>query len=130
MKKLLLAFLLVTFCHALPYDFYGTHYIASYKNCSGKMENITRLYCYFLVAVEQSGATILSHRLERFSDTAMTGMAILSESHASIHTYPEHRAVFVDLFTCGDNCDWQEFERVLVQYLHPEEIERKVEVRE
>lgn len=129
MKKLFL--LILSF--GLPlysYEFRGIHYMASYKGCSAEMKNTVRLYCYFLCGIEECGATIISHRMDRFSPISMTGMAILSESHASIHTYPEHKSVFVDLFTCGDHCDWLEFEKVMVNYLKPRCIERRVVVRE
>lgn len=32
----------------------------------------------------------------------VTGVFLLAESHASYHTWPEHRLVCVDFFTCGD----------------------------
>jgi S-adenosylmethionine/arginine decarboxylase-like enzyme len=59
----------------------------------------------------------------------MTGLALLCESHASIHTYPEHNACFVDLFTCGENCDWEKFESVMVSFLEPLKIEIEIKVR-
>ena len=107
------------------------HYTASYKGCDTEaLRNPLFLYSYFLVGIEKSGATILQHHMHRFDEIAMTGIAILGESHASIHSYPEHSAVFVDLFTCGEHCDWQEFEKVMEKYLNPTLIERKVMVRE
>jgi S-adenosylmethionine decarboxylase len=35
----------------------------------------------------------------------VTVVAVLSESHLSIHTYPETGYVAVDIFTCGPGCD-------------------------
>jgi spermidine synthase len=35
----------------------------------------------------------------------VTVVALLAESHASIHSYPEQGAMFVDVFTCGDSAD-------------------------
>ena len=109
------------------FDFKGTHYIASYKKCeSPDLENIHRLFCYFLIGIEQSGATMLHFYMHPFGETAMTGTAILMESHASIHTYPEHKSVFVDLFTCGESTDWKKFEEIMVEILQPKIIERKI----
>lgn len=31
--------------------------------------------------------------------------AAISESHLTIHTWPEHGAALIDLFTCGDSTD-------------------------
>jgi S-adenosylmethionine decarboxylase len=32
-------------------------------------------------------------------------LALLSESHASLHTYPEVGSMFLDVFTCGNRAD-------------------------
>ncbi len=33
-------------------------------------------------------------------DWGITGMVIIAESHISIHTFPEKRYVFIDMFSC------------------------------
>ncbi len=123
----ILFFLLFLTVPLLAYEFEGIHYFASYKNCdSARLEDIEKLYACFLNGIGQSGATILTHDVYKFSDISITAMAILSESHASLHSYPEHRSCFVDLFTCGDSCDWKKFHAVMVDYLCPEKIEYRV----
>jgi S-adenosylmethionine decarboxylase proenzyme len=42
---------------------------------------------------------------KRFVPQGVTLLALLSESHASLHTYPEVGAVFLDVFTCGNRAD-------------------------
>ncbi len=127
---IIISLLICQLC-AEEYSFRGTHYIASYKGCDTEaLRNPLFLYSCFLVGIEKSGATILQHHMHKFDAIAITGTAILAESHASIHSYPEHSAVFVDLFTCGEHCDWHEFEHVMTTYLNPTTIERKVMVRE
>jgi S-adenosylmethionine/arginine decarboxylase-like enzyme len=54
----------------------------------------------------------------------------LSESHASIHTYPEHGKCFVDLFTCGDKCDHEVFNDALKAYLQPKKVAEMVLARD
>jgi S-adenosylmethionine/arginine decarboxylase-like enzyme len=39
-----------------------------------------------------------------FWASGFTGCFILSESHLTFHTYPEHEGCFFDLFTCGTRC--------------------------
>jgi S-adenosylmethionine decarboxylase proenzyme len=44
------------------------------------------------------------HKMEHHFDGypgAMTALFLLCESHFSIHTYPEHNYIAIDLFTCG-----------------------------
>lgn len=117
------------FCNN-AYEFKGTHYFAQYYGCDTEaMTNSIHLTAYFTKAIDKSGATLLKLTPHVFENRAMTIAAVLSESHACLHTYPEHGAVFVDLFTCGDGCDYKEFEKVMNEYLSPTKIRRKVRVR-
>jgi S-adenosylmethionine decarboxylase len=51
------------------------------------------------------GATVLEIKLHSFGENAgITGVAILAESHISIHTWPETGYVAIDVFMCG-SCD-------------------------
>lgn len=50
-------------------------------------------------------AQVLHVQLHGFgSGQGVTGMALLCESHISIHTWPEHAFAAIDLFMCGDTC--------------------------
>ena len=42
---------------------------------------------------------------KQFEPQGVTVLALLSESHASIHSYPERGSVFIDVFTCGKRAD-------------------------
>ena len=55
-------------------------------------------------AIPKGGATLLGIQLKQFEPHGVTALALLSESHVSIHTYPEKGSAFLDVFTCGD-CD-------------------------
>jgi S-adenosylmethionine decarboxylase len=39
--------------------------------------------------------------LHRFPGGGLTGYLLLSESHIAFHTYPEHRYIALDIFSCG-----------------------------
>jgi S-adenosylmethionine decarboxylase len=55
-------------------------------------------------ALMGEGATILQEVVHRFEPQGVTVVFVLAESHASLHTYPEHGALMADFFTCGDVC--------------------------
>ncbi len=56
-------------------------------------------------AANACAATILEIKLHSFGeDGGVTGVAILAESHISIHTWPEDDFVALDIFVCG-SCD-------------------------
>lgn len=53
-------------------------------------------------AATACGATVLEIKLHSFGeDAGITGVAILAESHISIHTWPEINYVALDVFMCG-----------------------------
>jgi len=54
-------------------------------------------------AAKTSGAQLLDLITHRFHPQGVTGLALLAESHISIHTWPESRYAAVDVFTCGDH---------------------------
>jgi S-adenosylmethionine/arginine decarboxylase-like enzyme len=56
----------------------------------------------------------------------VTTLAVLAESHASLHTYPENKLVFWDCFTCGTTCDPELSVAVLVELLHATVISKQV----
>lgn len=56
-------------------------------------------------ATEAAGASLLHIHLHRFTDSGgISGVALLAESHISIHTWPERGFAAVDIFMCGA-CD-------------------------
>ena len=53
--------------------------------------------------ISTCGATLLSLHLHCFSENGgISGVAVLSESHISIHTWPERDYAAIDIFMCGD----------------------------
>ncbi|MBT3401201.1 MAG: adenosylmethionine decarboxylase [Rhodospirillaceae bacterium] len=53
-------------------------------------------------AAEAAGATVLDVKLHQFSNSGgVSGVAILAESHISIHTWPERDFAAIDVFMCG-----------------------------
>ena len=109
------------------YHFKGTHYIASYMGCdNAKLMDIEGLKKHMIEAVVASGASVKSMTDHIFDSGGYTAIFLLSESHASIHTYPENNSCFVDLFTCGTKCSYVPFKDALVDYLEPQSIESQV----
>lgn len=121
-------FLLAVLCSNLfsteEYKFAGKHFLCSYLECDeDAVKDVQQLIQVMDQAVHASGATILASTPYIFPPNGVTIVYTLSESHASIHTYPEHGSCFVDLFTCGDNCSSEKFHEVLSAYLKPKKID-------
>lgn len=113
------------------YDFVGRHFMASYVGCRpDSLEDVDCLEDAMQKAVRASGATLLNTARHVFPTGGTTIVMLLSESHASIHTYPEHDSCFVDLFTCGLECRPEEFDAVLRSYLRPNRTSASTCVRD
>ena len=52
--------------------------------------------------VDASRATLLHMHVHRFQPNGVSGVAVLAESHISIHTWPFSGYAAVDVFMCGD----------------------------
>jgi S-adenosylmethionine decarboxylase len=111
------------------FQFWGKHFIASYNKCDFERLTSPELVNAMREAIEASGASLLSEAVYTFPNAGLTAVFLLSESHASIHTYPEHASCFVDLFTCGDRCKWEGFDEVLRKYLEPKNVDARIMVR-
>ena len=82
------------------------------------------------IASRAIGAELLNMMVHRFEPHGLTALGLLSESHISIHTWPEHAFIAIDLFTCG-NCKPMAGYPVFLQayqpkYHHYQEIRRGV----
>lgn len=88
---------------AQPYD--GRHLIADLHGCSG-LDDAHAIERALRAGAHGAGATVLEVRLHAFGPGhGVTGMALLAESHISIHTWPEHGYAAVDIFVCGARND-------------------------
>jgi len=97
-------------------SFAGCHVLAEFTGVDRDLANDrVRLRHLLRTSVERAGATVCDMVDKRFEPHGVTVLALLAESHASIHSYPERCAMFVDVFTCGESADAEEAVRLLRQ---------------
>jgi S-adenosylmethionine decarboxylase len=73
-------------------DLYGAQYL----------DNIDRIDEALRKCVSAAGATLLHIHLHHFEPNGgVSGVAVLAESHISIHTWPEADYAAIDIFMCG-----------------------------
>lgn len=72
-------------------------------------------------AAEVCGATVLSVQSKQFEPQGATVLVLLSESHLSIHTYPEKGFAALDCYTCGETVDPQLAIDYMISVLKPEQ---------
>ena len=67
------------------------------------LDDIKRIEKAMRQCVEACGATLLHLHLHHFSSSGgVSGVAVLAESHISVHTWPERDYAAFDIFMCGD----------------------------
>jgi len=85
-------------------DAVGKHCILELYDCdSAKLNDEAFLRDTITTAAQRAGATLLNLITHHFEPQGVTGLALLAESHISIHTWPESGYAAVDVFTCGDH---------------------------
>jgi S-adenosylmethionine decarboxylase len=84
----------------------GRHLIAELSDCNPEVLNsVELLEQYLKEAVRLSGATLVRSVFHRYTPQGVSGVAVIAESHLSIHTWPEYAYAAVDFFTCGEKVD-------------------------
>jgi S-adenosylmethionine decarboxylase len=82
----------------------GKHCILELYDCNcARLDDEVFLRSAITNAALRAGATLLQLITHRFQPHGVTGLALLAESHISIHTWPESGYAAVDVFTCGDH---------------------------
>jgi len=74
-----------------------------YRCHSEKLNDESFLRCILSRAAKLANATVLNLISNKFEPQGVTAIALLAESHISIHTWPESNYSAVDIFTCGQN---------------------------
>jgi S-adenosylmethionine decarboxylase len=95
-------------CHCIA-DLWGASHLTDARVLTAVLET----------ASSAAGATLLKIFLHEFpSSGGITGVALLAESHMSIHTWPEKGYAAIDIFMCG-RADTRRALDVLIVQLKP-----------
>lgn len=78
----------------------GAHLIVDLYGAE-RLDDIGYIETTLRRCVEASGATLLHMHLHGFEPNGVSGVAVLAESHISIHTWPEAGYAALDIFMCG-----------------------------
>ena len=86
-----------------------------------KLNDESFLRCALNRAAKFAKATVLNLISNKFEPQGVTAIALLAESHISIHTWPESNYSAVDIFTCGQNMKPELASQYLIETLKAEE---------
>jgi S-adenosylmethionine decarboxylase len=78
----------------------GVHLIVDLHGAKG-LDDIDLVETTLRRCVDASGATLLHIHVHHFTPNGVSGVAVLAESHISIHTWPDVGYAALDVFMCG-----------------------------
>lgn len=109
-------------------QFAGTHLLLDLWGAK-HLDSIERIEQAMRECVEECGATLLHIHLHHFTPSGgVSGVAVLAESHISVHTWPERDYAAFDVFMCGDARPENSI-AVLKRAFFPERMEVSEELR-
>ncbi len=76
--------------------------------------------------VAESGLSCVLIRHHQFQPCGYTAAALLTESHITLHTWPEHLSVQIDIFTCGSHDKAKKAYEVLKRLFKPGKVSEKI----
>ena len=96
--------ILGSLCNDQKLSHQSKHLLLELYRCDPeKINDESFLRCILNRAAKLANATVLNLISKKFEPQGVTAIALLAESHISIHTWPESNYSAVDIFTCGQN---------------------------
>jgi len=105
----------------------GIHVIAEFLGVnSEKISRVESIQEILDRVVSKSGLSVISSSFHQFEPHGVSAVYLLSESHLSVHTWPEYGYVALDIFTCGADEPALKAFNLLVEEFRPEIVEKKI----
>ena len=79
----------------------GVHFIVEASGCDDTITNVVQLQDILVEAARRAHAQVWSVSFNRFPPNGVSGVVVISESHLSVHTWPEESYMALDIYTCG-----------------------------
>ncbi len=90
--------------HTNSSEIIGRHCILELYQCDhARLNDEAFIRTTITSSVKIAGATLINLVTHSFKPQGVTGLALLAESHISIHTWPEVGYAAIDVFTCGNH---------------------------
>jgi S-adenosylmethionine decarboxylase len=81
----------------------STHVLIELWGCAAaRLDDPAAIEATLRAAAAATGAHVITVAVHRFAPQGVAAVAVLAESHLSIHTWPEADYAAVDIYTCGE----------------------------
>lgn len=100
----------------------GKHMICDIKGIKNtkSLNDMNDLICFLKNICEEHRFDILKESYHKFDPIGCSILFLLSESHISVHTFPERNHMSLDLYTCREyenNDVYEEIYNYIIKYL-------------
>jgi S-adenosylmethionine decarboxylase proenzyme len=104
----------------------GRHTLIELHGCSpAALSDLESIRTLMVAAVKQAGGTYVTDVFHHFTPLGVSGVIVISESHVTIHTWPEHGYAAADVFTCGGSFSHSAFSTMMREGLKATRVEAK-----
>lgn len=107
----------------------GTHALVELFGCKEKrLDDLLFLKNLFKETIRKSGLQLIKNGLKfhKFNPRGATGVALLSSSHLSFHSWPEYKYVTLDIFACDKEEKVYKALELFVKRLKPRRLKKLV----
>lgn len=109
------------------YNIKGEHLLLDLYGVDDQLllDRSTALKCLHLIYTTCKLTPVCNPLIHRFDNSGITGIVMLCESHASIHTYPERQYAGIDVYSCN-GCDLNEAADQVIGLFKP--VDRTIKI--
>ncbi len=101
----------------------GEHYIVEASGCDPEIiSNVEKMQQILVNAAHKANVKIWAVSFHRFPPQGVSGVIVISESHISVHSWPEYGYVALDIYTCGEHSNPEEAVNYALQEFKAENV--------
>lgn len=110
----------------------GYHYLVEASGCDPEiLADLDRIKEIMFNSAKLGKMEVKTVYFYKFSPSGVSGILVVSESHLSIHTWPENQYAAIDIFICGKESEPEKALDFILSslkstYAHVTEVERGV----
>jgi S-adenosylmethionine decarboxylase len=98
----------------------GYHVLLEFFDCDrATLNDLEKVEKALTTAAKRAKAHVVKIMFHKFNPHGVSGVVVISESHFSVHTWPEHGYAAIDIFSCGKDMDTERAIRYLIAELRP-----------
>jgi S-adenosylmethionine decarboxylase proenzyme len=104
----------------------ATHTLIEYHGCdAARLLHSSSVKKTLRDAVLVGGGKIVKMVFHNFAPYGVSGVVVITESHVTVHTWPEHHYAAVDIFSCSRKLDHSAIRRELQRAFAAQKVTRR-----